>query len=690
MNDIEIRVKSKDESGPDFNKVEGRFKKLKQVGKAAGVGLGAAGVAAGGLFAAGLAGNMNIEVSNDKLAGQLKLTTAEAKRAGEISGKVYAGNFGGSIEEVNGAIKAVGTNMGDLAKMSSADIQQLTEGALTLAQTFEVDVNESTKAAGKLLKNGLAQDGKQAMDIITAGFQNGLDASGDFTDTLNEYSPVFKKLGFEGTDMVNILSAGLKGGARDTDAVADAFKELSIRVIDGSTLTKQGFKDLGMDAKKTSKLFAEGGEAASGATMDIIQNLIKMKDPLKQNQIGTALFGTQWEDTVRNILPELGNFEGAVGDVNGATKNLADTVGTNAQGKVDSIKRGFEQWTQKMAGSTDGMGVVTTMMLQFGPAAAASAAGIFQTAAAMKALNLAFLVSPVGLIIAGIALLVAGMVALYMKSETARTIMQRVFSEISQAVLTMVGIVLRLFKLLLSSWMAMASAFLTAAVKAFGWIPGLGDKLKGAKKAFDGFKDGVNNALDKAIKKTDEWKDNVKRMPKEVKIRGHIKDLQSKVEQAKARLKTVPKSKQAAVRADISQLQRKVRAARNELARIKNKYVTVNTHFTTTGNRTAPSEMMARGGIVGAIGSAATGGLRGSWTTVGEYGRELVKLPYGSQVIPKGRSDAMLAGAGGGGGVVQLEIISGGSRLDDLLVELLRGAIRRRGKNVQLVLGGKI
>lgn len=44
---------------------------------------------------------------------------------------------------------------------------------------------------------------------------------------------------------------------------------------------------------------------------------------------------------------------------------------------------------------------------------------------------------------------------------------------------------------------------------------------------------------------------------------------------------------------------------------------------------------------------------------------------------------------GGGGGGAPIVIQSGGSQLDDLLVEILARAIRRRGRNVQLVLGGR-
>ncbi|WP_326646049.1 hypothetical protein OG884_15470 [Streptosporangium sp. NBC_01755] len=82
----------------------------------------------------------------------------------------------------------------------------------------------------------------------------------------------------------------------------------------------------------------------------------------------------------------------------------------------------------------------------------------------------------------------------------------------------------------------------------------------------------------------------------------------------------------------------------------------------------------------------ASGGIAGGLTLLGEQGPELVRLPFGSQVTSAGQSAAMLAGGGGGGRVV-LEIRSGGTRLDDLLVEILRRAVKSRGGNVQLVLG---
>jgi hypothetical protein len=91
----------------------------------------------------------------------------------------------------------------------------------------------------------------------------------------------------------------------------------------------------------------------------------------------------------------------------------------------------------------------------------------------------------------------------------------------------------------------------------------------------------------------------------------------------------------------------------------------------------------ATGGIIGAAG----GGPRSAWTLVGEQGPEVVDLPYGSRVRSNPDSRRMAGAAAGGGGAVVLELHSGGARLDDLLIEIIRKAVRVRGGDVQFVLG---
>ena len=439
-----------------------------KIGKGLGAGMAAAGSGAAGLLAKGFADNMNIEVANDKLRGQLGLTQADAEKAGRVSGEVYRANWGGSIEEVNAAIKGVGDNLGSVADTSEADLQQMTSAALALAQTFDVDVADSTEAAGKLIKNGLAANSTEAFDIITAGMQSGVNKSGDFLETLSEYSPQFAKLGISGTQALGILQDGLKAGARDTDVIADAFKEFSIRSIDGSKLTAEGFKLAGLDAKTMAAEIAKGGDSALGATQQTLEGLLAIKDPQAQNTAGVALFGTQWEDTVRGILPAMASMADASDTTQGSTQLLMDTVGDNAQGKIDSLKRGFEGWTQSMASSNGPLGLVTTGMMTFGGTALTMGGSIGQIVAGLGTLNGALILekaqlvastaakgiaaaatgvwtgaqwllnaaltaNPIGIVIVVIAALVAAIVIAYKNSETFRNIVQAAMKGVVQA-----------------------------------------------------------------------------------------------------------------------------------------------------------------------------------------------------------------------------------------------------------------
>lgn len=93
----------------------------------------------------------------------------------------------------------------------------------------------------------------------------------------------------------------------------------------------------------------------------------------------------------------------------------------------------------------------------------------------------------------------------------------------------------------------------------------------------------------------------------------------------------------------------------------------------------------AHGGIRG----AATGGLRGGMTLVGEHGPEIINLAPGSHVRSNSDTRRLLGGAGGtapGGGTFLFK--SSGRRVDDLLLEILREAIHQRGGDPVQVLGG--
>lgn len=337
------------------------------------------GLQVGAELSKAFAANIEVEAANDKLAAQLGLTEKESARSGKVAGELYADAYGDSMGNVNEAIKNVNFNISNLANLSDGDLKSITAGVMDIAKAFDQDLGGTTRAVGKLMKTGLAPDAQSAMDMVTIAFQQGSDQGGDLLDTVNEYSVQFKKLGLDGPTALGLISQGLKGGARDADIVADAFKEFSIRAIDGSQLTADSFNALGLDGKQMGHDIAAGGSSAFDATRNVVDALNTVEDPVKRAQIAVGLFGTQSEDlgdAFKQLDLTTAASEGGFDSLAGATDRLGATLADNAQTKITTMQRGFEQWTQSMVEIPGTMGDISAGIMAFGPQALGMAGSI--------------------------------------------------------------------------------------------------------------------------------------------------------------------------------------------------------------------------------------------------------------------------------------------------------------------------
>ncbi|MFD4569388.1 phage tail tape measure protein [Streptomyces sp. NPDC058467] len=301
----------------------------------------ATGIAAGvaGALGVGVAASMDMSAANAKLAAQLGIGPEKAAQLSKVSADVYANAWGDSTETVNEAIKGVYQNIGDTAK-AKGGLEGLTTKALALSETFDQEVGPTTMAVGQMLKTGLAKNADEAFDILTRGFQSGANKADDLLDTVNEYGVQWKKFGLDGKTAMGLLSQGLKGGARDADLVADSIKEFSIRAIDGSKTTADGFKAIGLDAADMATKIGKGGTSASGALDLTLDKLRAIKDPVKRSAAAVQLFGTQAEDlgdALYSLDPS--TAVDSLGKVGGAADKMAKTVGDSPASALESFKR---------------------------------------------------------------------------------------------------------------------------------------------------------------------------------------------------------------------------------------------------------------------------------------------------------------------------------------------------------------
>lgn len=233
----------------------------------------------------------------------------------------------GSFDEVSNSIVDITKNMKGL---STGEMANVTEEAMQLAKVMQSDVSEVSKTAGQLMKQfGISS--QEAMDMMAKGYQKNMDFAGDYQDTLSEYSVYFKSLGFDAEDMFNVLAEGAEKGAFNLDKVGDAVKEFGIRSKDGSKTSMQAFKDLGLNADKMTDTFAKGGEGAKKAYAKVVEALTDVDDQTKRNEIGVALFGTQYEDMEKDVIASTGTIVDHLGDYGGTASQLAEDNKSFAQ-----------------------------------------------------------------------------------------------------------------------------------------------------------------------------------------------------------------------------------------------------------------------------------------------------------------------------------------------------------------------
>lgn len=274
------------------------------IGKALSAGFKVAGTAA--VAAAAYMGKIGMEYQSatGQIAAATGATGAELENLQGVMESVYGNNYGENMQEVADAVATVNQQMKGL---SGDELQSVTEGAFALRDVFQYDVAESVRAAEALTKN-FGVSGQEAMNLIAAGSQNGLNFSGELLDTISEYSVQFAKVGIDADQMFQIMQAGADSGAWNLDKVGDAIKEMSIRVVDGSETTAAGFAAIGMDADVMAQKFAAGGDSAQQAFKDTIAALASMEDPVQQNIAGVNLFGTMWEDLGPEVVSQLASI----------------------------------------------------------------------------------------------------------------------------------------------------------------------------------------------------------------------------------------------------------------------------------------------------------------------------------------------------------------------------------------------
>ncbi|MCM3536601.1 peptidoglycan DD-metalloendopeptidase family protein [Priestia endophytica] len=305
-----------------------RMEELQQTAKETGRTMGnalALGAAAGTVGVTKLASE--VEGTQKRIQGTLDVTAQEAVKLNKVARSAWKEGFGENMGEVENSLVKVKLNMKNLVKDS--ELKTLTQDSMLLAERWESDVNEVTRASSNLMR-GFGIDSKKAYDLMAWGARNGLNFSQEMFDNLSEYSPLFAKMGFSAEEYFQLLEKGSQAGVYNLDFINDAMKEAQIRFKDGSDTTANAMAELSKGTQKIWKDFLAGKSTVKDVHNAVIKDLKNMDDQTAANNLGVSLYGTKWEDLESTAMYAMGNIDGKLQGVDGSMGKVRKSMDTTA------------------------------------------------------------------------------------------------------------------------------------------------------------------------------------------------------------------------------------------------------------------------------------------------------------------------------------------------------------------------
>lgn len=471
-----------------------------------------AALAFGGLFALGKIK----DILTDSVQGASAVAEAQSK-----VGVVFKDSSGQIIKASESSAEALG--LSKRAYLESTGTIGNLFVALGLVPSKAADMSQSmVKLAGDLASFN-NENPEDVMEALRSGLVGETEPMRRFGVNLNET-----------TIKAEAMRLGLVKASKDTDKIGIAQKRASLAQDAYNKAVKEHGKNstearraqVAMEAAQQTLNKAMKGsvpdlnaaQKAQAAYSLILSQTKTAQGDFARTSAGLAnqqrIANARWEDAKNllgvQLLPVVTKVTSAFSDfVDGMTN------GTGAGGAFIAVIRNVSRfiWDNKravgaLAAVMGALFLITKLHTAYlAVQAVGGLTAYLMTTKAVSAatrvwtavqwlMNAALSGNPIGLVIALIAALAGGIIYAYKHSETFRKIVDATWKGIAAGAKWMWEKVLRpTFVFLTRAWMTVAGAIVNGAAWAFGWVPGLGPKLKTAAAKFNEFKNAVNKSL---------------------------------------------------------------------------------------------------------------------------------------------------------------------------------------------------
>lgn len=455
----------------------------------------------------------DFEDSVARVKGALGETDDQARQTAQVIKDVYEAGLGESMDRVAEAVVRIKRNLGD---MDDGTLNSITQQAIILEDTFDVDMNETLRGVKGLMKNfGLTA--QEAMDYIIAGTQYGLDWTDELGDNISEYSGKFSQAGYSASEYFQLLKNGSESGAYNLDKVNDAINEVTTRLADGTIEGALG--SFSSETQKTFKAWQDGKATQKDVIDSIVSDITKCDDQQKALTMSATAFGTMGEDANLTFAKALNSVGTTFDDVSGKGQQFADETTTPMQELESKVRKVKDQLQPlgdlfyDIAGVVlDNFaplsGIIVTVATAIATYKAITTAADVATkglAAAQKLLSVAMNGGGFGLVLAGITALVAGFLYLWNTSDGFRKFWSKQWENIKASFQSVADILVPFFtKTLPEAFNGLVETFQGVGDSIVEFFVGIGETIASfftetIPEAFNGFIETVSGFVDSVV-----------------------------------------------------------------------------------------------------------------------------------------------------------------------------------------------
>ena len=307
-----------------------------KAGKIAGTAFAAIGSAALAVGTKAITGAVDFDQAMNQFAASTGKSKDELEEYEKTLKDIYANNYGESFEDISNAMASVTQQMGELDQTS---LQNVTEGVFALSDVFGSDFNETLRGVDQLmLQFGLSS--KEALDLLAAGSQSGLDYTDELGDNIAEYAGKFSQAGYSAEEYFQLLKNGTENGAYNLDKVNDSINEVTTRLADG---TIGGA--IGQFSAETQALFERwqnGGASQKQVIDSIVKDIANCTSEQDALTMAATAFGTMGEDANLDFIKSLSSVGDEFDNTKGKMEELKEVKYDDLGSMLEGLGRTLE------------------------------------------------------------------------------------------------------------------------------------------------------------------------------------------------------------------------------------------------------------------------------------------------------------------------------------------------------------